>query len=92
MRSDRLNLGTEIQEGYWFHGSKGVLELTGSRITLSPQTGRDSWPSYYVTNSYPSALRKAYEEQWHRENDPKLGQPLTLAESRTFVAPDRGSS
>src|SRR5512145_335535 len=86
--SMRLNLGTEIQEGYWFHGSKGVLELTGSRITLSPQTGRDTWPSYYVTNSYPSALRKAYEEQWHRDNDPKLGQALTLSESRTFVAPD----
>jgi predicted dehydrogenase len=86
--SMRLNLGTEIQEGYWFHGSKGVLELTGSRITVSPQTGRDSWPSYYATNSYPSALRKTYEEQWHRENDPKLGQPLQLAESRTFVAPD----
>ena len=86
--SMRLNLGTEIQEGYWFHGSKGVLELTGSRITVSPQTGRDSWPSYYATNSYPSALRKTYEEQWHRENDPKLGQPQQLAESRTFVAPD----
>lgn len=86
--SMRLNLGTEIQEGYWFHGSKGVLELTGSRITVSPQTGRDSWPSYYATNSYPSALRKTYEEQWHREHDPKLGQPQQLAESRTFVAPD----
>ena len=86
--SMRLNLGTEIQEGYWFHGSQGVLELTGSRITVSPQTGRDSWPSYYATNSYPSALRKTYEEQWHRENDPKLGQPLQLTESRTFVAPD----
>jgi predicted dehydrogenase len=85
--SMRLNLGTEIQEAYWFHGSKGVLELTGSRITVTPQSGRDSWPSYY-TGSYPSAMRQAYEEQWHKDNDPKPGQVLPFTESRTFIAPD----
>jgi hypothetical protein len=86
--SMRLNLGTAIQEGYWFHGSKGVLELTGSRITVTPQTGRDEWPSYYVTNSYPSALRQAYETQWHKDNDPKLGQRATFSETTTYTAPD----
>jgi predicted dehydrogenase len=85
--SMRLNLGTEIQEAYWFHGSKGVLELTGSRITVSPQSGRDQWPSYY-TGSYPSALRQAYEEQWHRDNDPKLGQSAVFSETTTYTAPD----
>ena len=85
--SMRLNLGTEMPETYRFHGSKGVLELTGSRIAVTPQTGRDPWPSYY-TGSYAGALRQAYEEQWHRENDPKLGQAVPFAETRTFVAPD----
>src|SRR2546430_3768950 len=34
-----------------------------------------------------SALRQAYEEQWHRENDPKLGERLPFAETTTFTAP-----
>jgi predicted dehydrogenase len=85
--SMRLNLGTEIQETYWFHGSRGILELTGSRITVTPQSGKDAWPSYY-TGSYPRALRQAYEEQWHRENDPTLGATAVFSEATTYVAPD----
>jgi predicted dehydrogenase len=85
--SMRLNLGTAVPETYRFHGSQGVIELTGSQITVSPQSGRDAWPSYY-TNSYPSALRQAYEERWHRENDPKLGASLPFTETRTFTAPN----
>lgn len=85
--SMRLNLGTEIQETYWFHGSKGVLELSGSRINLTPQTGKDQWPSYY-TGSYPSALRDAYERKWHEEHDPKPGQLMPFTESMSFLAPD----
>jgi predicted dehydrogenase len=84
--SMRLNLGTELPETYRFHGAKGILELAGSQITVSPQSGRDTEPSYY-TNSYPGALRQAYEEQWHRENDPKLGERLPFAETTTFTAP-----
>ena len=85
--SMRLNLGTEVQETYRFHGAKGLLELTGSRISVSPQSGLDPWPSYY-TGSYPAALRQAYEQQWHREHDPKPGDILPFAETRTFTAPD----
>src|SRR5205085_6244737 len=32
----RLNLGTEMPETYRFQGSKGILEITGSSITLTP--------------------------------------------------------
>ena len=84
--SMRLNLGTELPETYRFHGAKGMLELAGSQLTVSPQSGRDTDPSYYTT-SYPSALRQAYEEQWHRENDAKLGERLPFAETTTFTAP-----
>lgn len=86
--SMRLNLGTAMPETYRFHGSRGVIELTGSRIAVSPQSGRDAWPSYYATNSYPAALRQAYEEQWHRDNDPKLGEIVPFPETRIFNAPD----
>jgi len=85
--SMRLNLGTEMPETYRFHGSKGYLELSGSRLSVSPQTGEDQWPSYY-TGSYPSALRQPYDQQWHKEHDLKPGQPVQLAESLTFTAPD----
>ena len=84
--SMRLNLGTELPETYRFHGAKGILELAGSQLTVTPQSGRDTEPSYY-TRSYPGALRQAYEEQWHKENDPKLGERLPFAETITFTAP-----
>src|SRR6266513_1031244 len=55
----RLNLGTAMPETYRFQGSKGVLEVTGSTLSFTPQSGKDEYPSYY-TGSYPKALRDAY--------------------------------
>src|SRR3989449_1012347 len=69
----RLNLGTEMPEAYRIQGSKGVLDVTGSTLSLAPQTGKDNYPSYY-TGSYPHAMREAYLQKWHEENDPKLGE------------------
>ena len=69
----RLNLGTEMPETYRIQGSKGILEVTGSTLSYTPQSGKDSGPSYY-TGSYPRALREAYLAKWHQENDPKLGE------------------
>ena len=83
----RLNLGTEMPEQYRFQGSKGVLEVSGNRLTFTPQSGEDNWPSYY-TGSYPRALRDAYQQQWHKEHDWKVGQPVQLTESVTFSSPD----
>src|SRR6266566_799069 len=61
----RLNLGTEAPESYRFHGSKGLMEVTGSEIHFSPQTGEDNWPSYY-TGSYPRArLRRGAPASHH---------------------------
>jgi predicted dehydrogenase len=84
--SFRLNLGTEMPETYRFHGSKGLLELTGSEIRYAPQSGEDTWPSYY-TGSYPRAMREAYEAQWHRTHDPKPGQER-LSETIAIRGPD----
>jgi predicted dehydrogenase len=83
----RLNLGTEMPEQYRFQGSKGVLEVSGNRLTFTPQSGEDNWPSYY-TGSYPRALRDVYQQQWHKEHDWKVGQPVQLTESVTFSSPD----
>jgi len=83
----RLNLGTEMPEQYRFQGSKGVLEVSGNRLTFTPQSGEDNWPSYY-TGSYPRALRDVYQQQWHKEHDWKVGQPVQLTESVTFSTPD----
>src|SRR5437867_1530110 len=38
----RLNLGTEMPEAYRIQGSKGVLDVTGSTLSLAPQTGKDN--------------------------------------------------
>jgi len=82
----RLNLGTEMPESYRFQGAKGILELTGSSLSYTPQTGRDTAPSYYA-GSFPRAMREAYVAQWHQEHDPKLGQ-AALAESISFSGPE----
>jgi len=83
----RLNLGTETPETYRIQGSKGILEVTGSTLNLAPQSGKDNYPSYY-TGSYPHAMREAYLEKWHQENDPKLGQAAAMPETISFTGPD----
>jgi predicted dehydrogenase len=84
--SMRLNLGTELPEMYRFQGSKGILEVTGSGITFSPQSGKDESPSYYAY-SFPRQMRDAYFKKWHEENDPKPGQ-APLRETISFRGPD----
>jgi len=84
--SMRLNLGTSMPETYRFQGTKGLLEVTGSTITFTPQSGKDESPSYYAY-SFPRALRDAYFKKWHEENDPKIGQ-APMPESISFSGPD----
>jgi predicted dehydrogenase len=71
----RLNLGTSMPETYRFQGSKGILEVTSTSITFTPQLGKDTSPSYYA-NSFPRALREAYAKKWHEENDARLAREL----------------
>src|SRR5213078_5075603 len=83
----RLNLGTAMPEQYRIQGSKGVLEVAGHTLTFSPQDGKDAEPSYYA-GSYPRALREAYEQQWHRDHDPKPGEAFPFAETVSFTSPE----
>jgi predicted dehydrogenase len=69
----RLNLGSETPEALRFLGSKGILELAETSVTLTPQTGVDTSPSYYAY-SFPQAMRDEYFRKWHAEHDPKPGQ------------------
>jgi predicted dehydrogenase len=69
----RLDLGSETPEMLRFLGSKGILELTESSVTFTPQAGVDTAPSYYA-GGFPQAMRDAYVTKWHEENDPKPGQ------------------
>ena len=82
----RLNLGTEMPETYSFQGSKGILTVTGSSVTLAPQSGRDMSPSYYAYG-FPRAMREAYFKQWHAENDPIIAK-MPLPETITITGPD----
>lgn len=82
----RLNLNTEMAETYRFQGPKGILEVGEFGLSYSPQSGKDSGPSYYDA-SFPKAMREAYEKKWHEENDPKLGHE-PMPESISFKGPD----
>ena len=83
--SMRLNQGTAMPETYEFQGSKGILAVTGSSITLTPQSGIDRSPSYYAYG-FPRTLRDAYFAEWHKENDTKLAQ-MPLPETVTIRGP-----
>jgi predicted dehydrogenase len=78
----RLNLGTDIPEGYRFMGSKGILDVTPDQITFTSQLGKDEAPSWYA-GSFPKALRDAYDKQWHEEHDMSLEREKTV-EATTF--------
>ena len=82
----RLNLATSMPETYRFQGSKGILEVTSDTVTFSPQTSTDSYPSYYAGNSYPRAMREAYEKKWHEENDARLARE-GMSQTLTFRGP-----
>ena len=84
--SMRLNLGTQVPELYRFHGAKGVLEVTSTTISVTPQSGKDGGPSYYAS-SFPRAMREAYQAQWRQSNAPPAGAPAELTESVTFRGP-----
>jgi predicted dehydrogenase len=82
----RLNLATEMPETYRFQGSKGILEVTEFGLSFTPQSGKDTAPSYYASG-FPHAMREAYEKKWHEENDPKMGQE-PMPETVVIKAPD----
>jgi predicted dehydrogenase len=82
----RLNLATDMPEVYRFQGSKGLLEVTGTSITYLPQSGKDSYPSYY-TGSFPRAMREEYLKKWHEENDARLARDAMAETSLTYSAP-----
>ncbi len=82
----RLNQATDMPETYRIQGSKGILEVTEFGLSFTPQSGKDSSPSYYSA-SFPRAMRTAYEKQWHAENDPKLGHE-PMPETVAFRGPD----
>jgi hypothetical protein len=75
-----------MPETYRFQGSKGILEVTEFGLTYSPQTGMDTYPSYY-TGSFPRAMRAEYEKRWHAENDARLAKEA-MSETLAFRGPD----
>ena len=83
----RLNLATEMPETYRIQGSRGLLEVTGSSVTFTPQLGIDTYPSYY-TGSFPRAMREEYLRRWHAENDEKLAKLTAVQETVTYRMPD----
>lgn len=73
----RLDLGSETPEIARFLGPKGVMEAQSTRLTIYPQTGEDTQPSYYA-NSFPAAQHAAYVKEWHEQHPEQFGhEPLT---------------
>jgi predicted dehydrogenase len=82
----RLGLGTATPELARFMGPKGILEATGETLTLSPQIGRDGYPSYY-SNSFPREMREEYRTGWQAENATRPGTE-PIRDSTVFTGHD----
>jgi predicted dehydrogenase len=82
----RLNQGTEMPETYRIQGTRGILEVTEFGMTFTPQSGKDTAPSYY-DSGFPRAMREAYEKKWRLENTPPLGQE-PMPETIIYKGPD----
>jgi len=81
----RLTLGTETPEVLRLLGSKGILELTESGVSFTPQSGLDTAPSYYAYG-FPAPAREEYFKKWHEQNDPAPGQEK-LGDSVSYRGP-----
>jgi predicted dehydrogenase len=69
----RLSLAAETPELARFMGPKGVFDAGEKELRYSPQSGKDTAPSYYA-GSFPEPMHSEYESQWHAEHDPPPGQ------------------
>lgn len=83
----RVTLNTNLPEATRFMGTRGIVEISGGGVTLSPQDGQDPGPCYY-TNSYPHALRAEYVKRWEEAHElkPETAKPV---ESVTYRPPER---
>ncbi len=71
-----------------FLGTRGFIDIhgDGDHMTVAPQDGKDHEPCYY-TSSYPEKMRAAYDKEWHRKNDPKLGASKPVEGEETYRYP-----
>jgi predicted dehydrogenase len=69
----KLILTCETHGSTRFYGTGGLLEITGGELTYTTQDGLNHGPEGY-SNSFPKALREAYAQKWHRENDARLAK------------------
>ena len=83
----KLMLTCESHESAKYYGTRGLLEIAGGGITITPQDGKDHDPGWY-RQGYPRAMREAYEKQWHLDHDAEL--PKTKPEPVVYRNPESG--
>jgi len=81
-----LDLSTETPERARYMGPKGILDTTEFGIHYTPQSGKDTEPSYY-DSSFPAKMRAEYVQQWHARHDPVLAKEA-LAEQTIYSGDD----
>lgn len=67
----RLTLGTATPEVTRIMGPRGIIEVSNSSVTYTPELGVDRSPDYGI-NGFPAAMHAQYEKQWHSEHDAML--------------------
>ena len=83
----KLMLTCESHESAKYYGTRGLLEIDGGTITITPQDGKDHDPGWYQ-QGYPKAMREAYEKQWHLDHDAEL--PQSKPEPLIYKNPEPG--
>ena len=81
------NLNNDTGESIKFHGTKAILEISGSTLTFTPQDIAPK-PEGYSLLGWPARLRKEYLAQWAAEHPPTAPLNFQTAEAETFTVPE----
>ena len=81
----RSNMNNESPDSTTFYGTKATLEIRSNVVTVYPQN-IPSAPENYPLESWPSAMRNEYLQQWHKAHpSPSPGSFSVVETERAFT-------
>jgi hypothetical protein len=81
----RSNMNNESPDSTTFYGTEATLEIRNNVVTVYPQN-TPSKPENYPLESWPSAMRNEYLQQWHKAHpSPSPGNFPVVETAQAFT-------
>ena len=81
----RVTLNTETDMVTRIMGTLGMLEIRNNELTMTPQEGVDFEP---CAPGWPKKMKGKFDEEWHKEHDPKPATSAPVESTRFYPPPD----